>query len=257
VAPLKQVIARLWEDNQEWLRERLGPAGDVPFPARWIYTPEIPSPKFNHVSSLILRPGRVTASVNSIRRWFHQKGMPFASILVTPATYPADLGSLLESMGWSVQTTPVLLRSRRVRVAPNDDIVVRVAEAGDDETFFRVMERVFLDGAPGSQLELGRRNVRMLRELGGRNYLAYYKESLSGIGSLLSRAGMGGIYNLGTLPVFRGKGLARAVLDRMIRDAEQEGNRWVCLTPTPVSRRLYAAMGFEEIFEERYYVCRF
>lgn len=253
VSAVLQLVARLWDDNQEWLKERLGQAGEAPFPARWVYMPEIPSPRFNHVSAITLPRGEVRDATAAAKDWFRAKGLPFACIMVSPATVPSDLGATLRTMGWTVQTSPVMMRRRQVSIPVNSRLTIRPVSGAEESLFFEVMLRVFLDGAGPAQLRLGRRNATVLVELGGRNYVAFDRGSVAGVGSLLSRSGMGGIYNMATLPQYRGMGIARSVLARAIRDAADDGSRLVCLTPTPMGRSLYEAAGFDEIFQEQYY----
>jgi GNAT superfamily N-acetyltransferase len=65
---------------------------------------------------------------------------------------------------------------------------------------------------------------------------------------------MGGIYNMCTLPEYRGRGIARAILARCIQAAEESGCQMIGLTPTPMGRPLYERMGFRELYQERYFV---
>lgn len=59
--------------------------------------------------------------------------------------------------------------------------------------------------------------------------------------------GQAGIYNVATVPEFRGRGYGRAVTERMIRDSFAAGASHVFLTSSDMALPLYESIGFETI----------
>ena len=63
---------------------------------------------------------------------------------------------------------------------------------------------------------------------------------------VVSLGGVGYVDNVATLPHFRRRGIAAAVVDRMVREARTAGAEHVCLLadePGPI--RLYGRLGFD------------
>lgn len=54
-----------------------------------------------------------------------------------------------------------------------------------------------------------------------------------------------GIYAVGTLPQWRGQGLARALVEHVLADAERRGARTATLQSTRMGQHLYESLGFE------------
>jgi GNAT superfamily N-acetyltransferase len=54
-----------------------------------------------------------------------------------------------------------------------------------------------------------------------------------------------GIFNVGTVPLSRRQGLARAVTRAALAEAYRDGARFAYLNPTPAAERLYLSMGFK------------
>jgi GNAT superfamily N-acetyltransferase len=63
---------------------------------------------------------------------------------------------------------------------------------------------------------------------------------------LLEWAGVAGLYNVGTLPGFRGKGLGTFVSLAALEAGRADGYRWGVLQASAMGEPLYRSMGFEE-----------
>jgi ribosomal protein S18 acetylase RimI-like enzyme len=66
-------------------------------------------------------------------------------------------------------------------------------------------------------------------------------------GIAFDRDGDCGIFNVGTLPRARRRGLGTAVTTRLVHDAAGRGCRTASLQATAVAERLYAAVGFRDL----------
>lgn len=249
-------VADLWEGNQEFLRQRLGRSDSNRFGAHWVLTPEAPYPRFNHVSRIRVSDATIFELIHECRAFYRGQGMPSCCLMVTPATGPADLPARLYRMGFTSETNPVMVWDGTpvAEVAPQ----VRVEPAPREYSpmVFELLSRVFWPNASPQTLANGRRGVAIAYDLGAVNYVAYIGNRPAGTGMLLARGGMGGIYNMGTLPEFRGRGVARAVMAALLAAAQASGCRYVGLTPTPAGRPLYERLGFQELYQEQYFVER-
>jgi GNAT superfamily N-acetyltransferase len=250
-------VADLWEENQECLKQRLGQSDSDRFGARWVLMPEAPFPRFNHASRIRIPATEVDDLVAAARTYFRGQGLPICAFMVTPATEPFDLGPRLYRMGFTSETNPVMLWGGTPVDPPNKAVRVELAPPEQSALVFGLLRRVFFPHSTDQTLETGRRGVTVSYAIGARNYVAYLGNRPVGAGMLFCRGGMGGIYNMCTMPECRGRGVATAILARILADAPALGCSYVGLTPTSMGRPLYERLGFLEIYQERYFVQRF
>lgn len=85
----------------------------------------------------------------------------------------------------------------------------------------------------------------------GRFYLALYGDEIAGVGCLKKlEEGVGEIQRMYVLPSFRGKGIGRAIVNRLIDDARSIGYRQLKLESLDflqAAHSLYRSVGFQEI----------
>lgn len=252
------LLAELWEENQEHLKQHLGESTSEQFGARWVLMPSAPYPRFNHVGCIRVGGDQVDDLVAAARAFFQEHGLPQVAFLITPATRPADLADRLLQQGYRMETVPVMVWDGTPLPAPQspDLRVVRLLP-GQYELFWQVMRQVFFPGADGDYLAAGRKGVEVADALGAWHYVAFLGQQPVGGGTLYPRGKMGGIYNLCTLPAFQRRGVATAVVRSCIADALALGCDHVGLTPTAMGRRLYLRLGFRDVYLERYLFQRF
>ena len=257
VKPLDLVrVADLWEENQEYLKQRLGQSHSTKFGARWVTMPETPYPRFNHVSRIRVRQELVGPLIAESRAFFRERGLLGSCLLITPATQPLDLGNQLYRLGFTAEVNPVMIWDGTPVRWINPQVTVERAARGQAEQVFELIRRVFFPGANEATLMMGRRGVETSYDVGALNYIAYYEGRPVGAGMLFCWGGMGGIYNMCTLPEFRGRGVAKAVMAACLADARALQCEYVGLTPTVMGRPLYEQLGFREHYQERYFVER-
>ncbi|HYF92592.1 MAG TPA: GNAT family N-acetyltransferase [Symbiobacteriaceae bacterium] len=249
-------VADLWEENQECLKQRLGQSESELFGARWVLMPEAPFPRFNHVSRIRVGAEEVDGLITACRAFFRDRGLPICSLMVTPATRPADLGARLYRMGFTSEVNPVMVWNGTPVDSVNPYIRVQVVPSERQELVYGMIRRVFFPHAPEATLVAGRRGVTTSYEIGAVNYVAYWGTRPAGAGMLFCHGGMGGIYNMCTMPEFRGRGVATAIMAAALSEAMARGCTHVGLTPTAMGRPLYERLGFREIYQERYFVER-
>jgi len=85
----------------------------------------------------------------------------------------------------------------------------------------------------------------------GRFYLALYGDQIAGVGCLKRlEAGVGEVQRMYVPPAFRGKGIGRAITNRLIEDARSIGYRHLKLESLEflaAAHSLYRSIGFHEI----------
>lgn len=110
------------------------------------------------------------------------------------------------------------------------------------------------DIAPRFEQEVFRRSKTSLKK-GCTLYLAKIRGEPAG--TLLSyyEDGVAGIYCVGTLPKFRGIGVASKMLEVAIKDSEKRGDHMQCLQNLEGDkvREFYELRGFETVFVKRVY----
>lgn len=69
------------------------------------------------------------------------------------------------------------------------------------------------------------------------------------IGALIMAEGLPGVYVMATLPEYGRRGLGKAILARILAEAEAEGHRMIVLTASRFGFPLYQQFGFVHIFD--------
>ena len=85
----------------------------------------------------------------------------------------------------------------------------------------------------------------------GRFYLARYKDQIAGVGCLKRlETGVGEVQRMDVPPRYRGKGIGRAIANRLVDDARSIGYRQLRLESLKflhAAHSLYRSIGFHEI----------
>lgn len=248
-------VARRWEHNQEHLL-CLGRPASTRFGATWILTPEMPGHRFNHISQVDVPPASAAALIEAGLAFYPFHGVQTTCVVVSPATRPAELPVLLAHNGFTAAPVTVMVHRRWVGGRADQEVLVQQAGVAERDVFLQLLADCFFNDATRPTLATLRRWWSAAGTLGVRNFLACYGGAPAGIGTLYCRGDVAGIYNMATLPDFRRRGLARAVLTRLLDEAAGLGCDLVGLTPTDMGESLYTSMGFEAAYQEMHYVYR-
>lgn len=248
-------LADLWEENQECLKQHLGHSDSCRFGARWVLMPTVPTPRFCHVSRIRVEEGEVEGLLAAARDFFREQGIPTCSLLLTPATRPASLGLRLLRLGFRVERNPVMVRKADLPVPAVNAARVEVERVSVEklDLYWEILRQTFFAGAPPDALAEGRRGAEVSFAIGAINYVAYLDGEPAGAGMLFPHGSMGGVYNMCTLPRFRRRGTASAILAACVADSRAAGCGLLGLTPTPMGCPLYERFGFREVYQELYF----
>lgn len=209
----------------------------------------IPYPLLNFVARPRFDYRQVGNRVEGLLRYFAERRAPFL-VYLHPSTMPKDLGHHLERYGlrhWGVQDGMALERLDP-RVRTNHDVQVEVAREVNILTKAAEAHADAYHLPPGAAAYM--RSVMMTALYDPAVYI--YLGRLHGIpaGSLIMvlKAGVAGLYGLGTLPECRGHGIGTSLMVRAIFDASALGFRTAVLQAPPGAVRLYRRLGFETYF---------
>jgi GNAT superfamily N-acetyltransferase len=209
---------------------------------RWVSA--IPMPFFNGVCG-VPTSGDIDAGIDEALVPFREAGLPVLWI-VPP---PHDIDDRLAEHGFAIEDTPGMaadLTTLRRRERPAD---VTVVEVGDDprelETCIRVTE--VSNEMPE---ETTAPMLRAIARLPDRDHIRAFTAAVDGVPAasavLLEWAGVAGLYNVGTLPEFRGRGLGTLVSLAALEAGRADGYRFGVLQASAMGEPLYRSMGFVE-----------
>lgn len=222
---------------------------------------KITDPDWNHAGLVDLDPARLSATLASIRNYFHSRGLP-AVIAASPFSEPRDLAARLRDRGF-VTAFRHAWHFAAPRPVPTVDLAggfeIRTVTGEEDmRALVEVFESVYAvdletgepDEWPKAYGDALRRSFRTRRPgLDVVHYLATSAGEPAAVATSIHGDGMSGLYNLAVLPRFRRRGLGGALVRRRARDALARGQEAVFLQTErkSVERRL-VRHGFAKAF---------
>jgi N-acetylglutamate synthase len=209
-------------------------------------------------NSVFTNDGRGTAPlddrIGAVENFYRERGEP-ARFQLSPLARPAELDAELAARGYAVEA-PTAIEVAETRAA---------ARSAEGSTAVRIEPRLFDDwfeisGRRGRFSDTQDVYRGLLERLGGRALYALALDSNepAAVGLLVIDAGWAGIFSMLTLPSHRGRGLARALVGAMARQALVRGVERLYLQverDNRAARRLYAASGFSERYRYHYRLC--
>ncbi|WP_435112956.1 GNAT family N-acetyltransferase [Nocardiopsis synnemataformans] len=174
-----------------------------------------------------------------------------SSALSAPGRVSLDdpFGRLRAPEGFARTPRPVMVRwgSAAPAPAPQPRPEVEIVAVGEERALLTV-ERLVVDGFPLPSRQPHRPQcflpVSLLDAQGWRAWLAMYQGSPASACLTFDHGGVVALYWLVTAPEHRTRGVARAVLSRVLRHHQ---GRDVVLVPTEDGRPLYDSLGFVEV----------
>jgi ribosomal protein S18 acetylase RimI-like enzyme len=206
---------------------------------------------FNLICRARLIATSARARIEHALAFFRETGHPF-SWWLGPGSLPAELPALLADAGLQpaeselamalelgrLRDQPPLpegLTIRRVRTAEELDLFGTISAGNWDPPdqnvvrFYQLAAAAFLD--PASRRWL---------------YLAYRQGRSVATAELTVGGGVAGLYNIATIPAWRGRGIGSLMTWTPLRDAAQAGLPWAILQASAMGQGLYARLGFQE-----------
>ncbi len=214
------------------------------------------SPPVNGVRDVQVSPGQERAFAREARAFFARRGRS-AQLQVNPWGASPRLQEALIQAGW-VKVEDIAVMAADVLPEPTPPpphLSWHVVGATEMPQWVSILVRSFeLPASSGFTTSLCRRFGQGTAV----SYLAEWDGEPAGCAQLFQEAGVAGIYAVGTLPAFRRRGIASALVGHLVREAMAHGD-CVCLQVIAGSpaERLYSRLGFRRLFaQECYYLPR-
>ena len=88
------------------------------------------------------------------------------------------------------------------------------------------------------------------------HFIGFVDGEPAGIATVLFHSGVAGVYDVVTLPELRGRGVARAIMSRLLLEARRRGYGVSILHSTAMGHPLYRSLGYEDRFIFRRFLLR-
>jgi GNAT superfamily N-acetyltransferase len=216
---------------------------------RWTLS-HLPFPLFNSVLQTRLDPAAADHAIDARIRDCAARNVPMLW-WTGPSTMPADLGARLERRGFLLEPAIGMAADiHSVTAHPVDSPVAvePVRDAAALAAWSRVLCRSF--GAPpafGDAFAGLAAAVGLGPSSAFRHFLAYVNGEPVATCSLYFGAGVAGVYDVGTLPERRRRGIGAAITCAAMADAAASGYRMAILHSSTVGAAMYRALGFHDV----------
>lgn len=207
----------------------------------------IPFPAYNQAYKVNVPESEADKLIAEVVRYYTSLGVK-PCFEVSPATYPNTFVNSLLGAGFEL----VLDEDAMVHEGESGNLkdVHDVNVVSSDGRLLDVWTDINMKGF-GIPLALRDAFLAMFRKAsqykGTKSYLGYFQGKPAGVCGLVSFNSVGGIFSVGTVPEYRNKGVATALLQRAIADSLSIRNSLLYLITTKGSdaERLYARLGFQ------------
>jgi GNAT superfamily N-acetyltransferase len=207
--------------------------------------PKLPYYETNHVANINIDEDEAEDFLEEVTKDPVLHDSPTLWFRVSPITRPESFGFLLEKKGFrrDFETSVMTFKRNRVHIT-NDGVRINQISKHVTEDWKRTMCTIF--GVPPEWKDGFDDYVGSYTRKGARCYLAYINDEPVGTSSLLSLRGCGGIFSVGTLKQYRGRGIGTALTMRALTDSAEEGNTLHLLYADKgeYAEHLYKKMGF-------------
>jgi ribosomal protein S18 acetylase RimI-like enzyme len=223
------------------------------------YATGIVSPMFNGVARTRLAPHETEAKIKETLDYFKSRELPL-TWWNGPSTQPVDLGQRLEAYrftrradmpGMAIDLAtlverPLSLSCLTIESVENTETLRRWAHTyavtfGFPEPTISTLYDLFASMGLGQNLPL-------------HHYVGWLNGDPIACSSVFLGAGVAGIYNVGTLPDARGRGIGAALTLEPLYHARKIGYRIGVLHSSQMAFSMYRRIGFEEFCKIQTYV---
>ena len=186
---------------------------------------------FHRVVNVSVEPAQVDRLIDDAISLFRGKSFDCVFTL-SPLDRPADLGERLLARGFTRGASASVMVHHPQATSPEfrSAAHVEVSDESEYDSWEDVMCRGF--NLPRAMGDIGR-SVLIVPE--ARRYLARVNGVPVGTTLLYSQFGMGFLDFIATVPEYRHKGVATALVTQAVSDSQSLGNRWTALEVTTES----------------------
>jgi ribosomal protein S18 acetylase RimI-like enzyme len=236
----------------------------------WRFLAAIPNVEYHHCSKLIRYIGgipvplcnsimRANLSAEAIDVQINEALAPIRSRRlplfwwIGPATRPLGLGTYLQREGLiPVEQIPGMAADLHTipdhAADPSGMEIREVRDAAMLDTWIEVFRTCFeMPDVAANFFANGICSIGFHPDLSYRHYVGFWRDEPAACSSVYLGDVSAGIYNLATLPAFRGRGIGSALTRRLMRLARERGIRVSVLHSTPLGKPVYEKLGFTEL----------
>jgi GNAT superfamily N-acetyltransferase len=213
------------------------------------------SATYNHATGVRVAESEASKLVADVIQFYQSMNIR-ACFMLYPTTLPTSFAGTLLRAGFELidEEDAMIFKGETLILKVSPD--VRIAEVGADQldVWTRVLMRGY--GLPeGFQDAVQEMFARVSRHDGSRFYQAYSHDSPVGSCLLFWFNDTATIYTVATVPEFKRKGVATALINRAIADTSKFGCNMLYLLVERGSEteRLYEKLGFVRVFVRRLY----
>lgn len=214
----------------------------------------LPHPMFNNILRTAL-DSDAGASVSQIVHGYKERNVPFVWRLWEHDT-PADLGALLRENGGQPIDRSILMAIDLESFHPLTDpypglTIQKVRNKQDAFQYAFCTSKAF--GIPADFIDavsevMGKQDQNIT------NYVGVIAGEPKAISTIFYSNDVAGIYNVGTLPEYQGKGVGLEMMTTTLLKAKLDGYKTAILHSTPAGIRLYEKLGFSRYGEMQQYL---
>jgi len=211
----------------------------------------LPHPVLNGATRARLTPENADARLEELIALFRKRGVP-AMWWYDPSSQPTDLGARLEAHGFTrgkgMPGMALDLQKPQAPLALSPALAIRKVT---DEATLRLWIGVLCRGY-GLSEQIGESFFTACVQIGlgpdspARHFLCTLDGEPAACASLCAGAGIGGIYNVATLPEARRQGCGALVTQACLDAAREDGYRVAILQASEMGEPVYRRLGFEE-----------
>lgn len=208
---------------------------------------EIAFPLFNPVFGARFEPGSETRRTREVVAAYVARGLPFLW-WITPSTTSPELEAVLTGAGLHREDIPGMhaaLEGPAARLLPRGVELTEVAVQDEVEPYLTTFFEGF--GIPSELHDAWAGMLLAFEAPGMVSVLATVDGLPAATGTAWLTGSTVGLYNITTLPHFRGRGVGHAVTTRLMDLGAERGAAEAVLHASDVGRPLYERLGFVEV----------
>jgi ribosomal protein S18 acetylase RimI-like enzyme len=256
-----ELINRLGEAHYDFLSQWPGYVREHMFGAALIGNRLIPIPFRSHATFVRTSRERVDILLHAVWEFCTELGA-IPAFQLDPETAPDDFAVSLVASGFFKQVEEAWMvfgRQYAENVSPNPDVEVEYIKArSSDATIQAYIDcyNVSFHSPPHVQAGFAESFRGVLTQPTSIHYLGRVMGEPAGSMTLSFKDDLGCVYNVGTFPEFRGRGVAATLLLRLIEDATRLGVDTLFLQAVQKgpAQPLYERVGFRTHFLRAWYL---
>ncbi|NWG11030.1 GNAT family N-acetyltransferase [Candidatus Bathyarchaeota archaeon] len=215
----------------------------------------LPSPTYNHATRVRVAESEANKLIADVIRYYQSMSFK-ACFMLYPTTHPAAFADSLLNAEFELidEENAMIFKGKTVNARLSSDVHVTEIDGRQLDVWTKVLMRGYSlpENFQGIVQEMF---TKVSRHNGSRFYQAYFQEKPVGSCLLYAFNDVATIYTVATVPEHSKKGVATALINRVIVDSSKAGCSMLYLLAGKGSdaERLYGKLGFKGVFSRKLY----